>query len=115
MQIIKAVQKDDLIYWAYSGADRYGQPTYAAPVQMKCRWDDCRKQIFTDDGSPVFTKIELITASALTLKGVVKKGKLTASINQADPHANADVHEIMETAITPMLKTRNIYLYEAWA
>jgi hypothetical protein len=115
MQIISKVQRDYLIYWAYSGANRYGEPTYAAPVQMKCRWDDCRKQVFMEDGSPVFTKIELITATALAVKGLVKKGRLTASIDQAVPKNNADVHEIVQAEITPMFTNRTVYLYEAYA
>jgi hypothetical protein len=115
MRIISECQKDYLIYWEYSGSDQYGQPTYATPVQMKCRWDDCTKQIFDQDGSPVFSKNELITQKRLKLKGLVKKGKLTASINQASPKANSDVHEVIASEETPMLKIRSIYLYEAYA
>jgi hypothetical protein len=48
-------------------------------------------------------------------KGLVRKGKLTASINQSNPKANDNVHEIVASEETPMLKTRNIYFYEAYA
>lgn len=115
MQVISKVQRDTLTYWAYAGADRYGEPTYANPIQMKCRWDDCRKQVFMEDGSPVFTKIELITAKPLAVKGMVRKGKLTGQEHQANPRTLSDTHEIIQTDITPMFTNRTIYLYEAYA
>ena len=115
MRIIAECQKDRLIYWAYSGATEYGDPTYAAPVQLACRWDDCQKQVFTEDGSPVFSKIELIVPRVLKLKSLVKKGQLTASINQSNPRANDGVHEILMVEETPMLRTRSVTLFEAYA
>ncbi len=116
MRIIREVQKDRLIYWAFTGnADEYGQPIYAAPVQLTCRWDDCKKQVFTEEGSPVFSKIELIVPQALKLKSLVKKGQLTASINQSNPRANDGVHAILMVEETPMLKTRSVTLFEAYA
>lgn len=115
MKIIRECQKDYLIYWAYTSTDINGRITYAAPVQMTCRWDYANKQVFTEDGSPVFSKIELITQSQLAVKGLVKEGRLTAGINTTDPKANSDVHEILWVAKTPLLKTRSIFLYEACA
>ena len=104
-----------MIRWAYVSSDQYGQPTYAAPVQIKCRWDDCIKQVFDQDGSPVFSKIELITQVRLQPKDLIKKGKLIPGINQTHPKMNDNVHEVVASEETPMLKTRNIYLYEAYA
>lgn len=115
MRIIAECQKDRLIYWEYSGADEYGQPTYSNPKQLTCRWDDCQKQVFAEDGSPVFSKIELIVPQALKLKSLVKKGQLTGSINQSNPRANDGVHEILMVEETPMLRTRSVTLFEAYA
>jgi hypothetical protein len=115
MKIITEAQKDRLIYWEYNGADAYGQPIYAAPVQMTCRWDECIKQVFTSDGSPVFSSIELITQKRLKPKSIVKKGKLSNNIDQAVPRNNNDVYEVIGVEETPMLKTRSVTLFEAYA
>jgi hypothetical protein len=115
MRIIREVQKDTMVYWAYTGADEYGQPIYANPVQLTCRWDDCQKQVFTEDGSPVFSKVELIVPQALKLKSLVKKGPLTGTIVHHPPRANDGVHEILMVEETPMLKTRSVTLFEAYA
>jgi hypothetical protein len=115
MKIIQACQRDTLIYWAYIGADRYGQPQYAAPIQLRCRWDDAVKQVFTDEGSPVFSKIELITQIRLKPKDLVKKGRVNGSLNLDDPKANPDTHEVIMSSETPMIRNRSVYLYEAYA
>lgn len=115
MRIISECQKDTLVYWAYAGADEYGQPLYALPVQMKCRWDECIKQVFNLDGSPVFSKIELITQSRLEPKGYVMKGRLGGALNTTNPRANDNAHEIIAVEVTPMLRTRSVTLFEAYA
>lgn len=115
MRIIKECQKDRLTYWAYSGADEYGQPTYANPVTMTCRWDEAQKQVFAEDGSPVFSKIELITERKLLLKSLVRKGQLTVHQHQQAPRTLDGVHEILMVEETPMLKTRSVTLFEAYA
>ena len=155
MQIIKTVQKDNLVYWPYAGADMYGQPVYGAPVVIKCRWDECLKQVFDADGSPVFSKIELITQIRLAPKGLIKKGKVipaddsgyngetpssvmdgdtldgggpgdpsTATYDSGEPDTivyaynprnHPDVFEIIAVDVTPMLRRRNVTLYEAYA
>jgi hypothetical protein len=115
MRIIREVQKDTMVYWAYTGADRYGQPTYAAPVQMTCRWDEAIKQVFAEDGSPVFSKIELITQSRLQPKGMVRKGTVASLTSPTVPKSNTGVHEVIMVEETPMLKTRSVTLFEAYA
>jgi len=156
MQIIKTVQKDKLIRWPYIGADQYGQPLYGAPSVIKCRWDECLKQVFDADGSPVFSKIELITQIRLAPKDLVKKGG-TIPVDDSgidggtpsstmdgdtldgggpssvmdgesydggepdtivytyNPRNHPDVFEIIAVEVTPMLRRRNVTLFEAYA
>jgi hypothetical protein len=115
MRIIREVQKDTMVYWAYTGADRDGQPTYAAPGQMTCRWDEAIKQVFAEDGSPVFSKIELITQSRLQPKGMIRKGTVASLTSPTVPKSNTGVHEVIMVEETPMLKTRSVTLFEAYA
>lgn len=114
MSIITKAQKQTMVYWAYSGADVYGQPTYSAAVQMKCRWDDTVKQIFAKDGSPVFSSIELITQSRIEPKGMVWLGKLADVTDANIPRNNTGVREVIMASSTPNLRNTET-LYEAWA
>jgi hypothetical protein len=114
MGIITKVQKQTLVYWAYSGSDLFGQPTYANPVQMTCRWDDMVKQVFTPEGSPVFSKIELITKKRLEPKGLVWKGTLAKFTAGLRPDNSTGVHEVLAASSTPNFRNTET-LYEAWA
>lgn len=114
MGIITRAQKQTLVYWAYSGADLYGQPTYASPVQMTCRWEDVAKQVFKADGSAVFTQIELITRKRLEPKGLVWQGKLSSFTSPVRADVSTGVREIILASSTPNLRNTET-LYEAWA
>lgn len=114
MGIITKSQKQTLVYWAYTGADLYGQPTYAAPVQMTCRWDDLIKQVFGMEGSPVFSKVELITRKRLEPKGLVWKGRLAQFTAALHPDISTGVHEVLMVASTPNFRNTET-LHEAWA
>jgi len=134
MSLITRVQKQFLVYWAYTGADLFGQPTYGTPIQMSCRWDDAIKQVFLDDGSPVFSKIEIISKNRLEPKGLVWKGKLanfslssTNIVGQAivgsssvgvvyDVRASVaeGVYEVIMVSSTPNIRNTEV-LYEACA
>ena len=114
MSLIKRAQKQKLVYWPYSGADRHGQPTYGTAVEMSCRWDDAVKQIFTTEGSPVFSSIELITQVRIQPKGMVWLGKLSQVTSATVPRSNSGVREVIMVASTPTIRNTET-LYEAWA
>ena len=114
MSIITKAQKQTLVYWPYTGADLFGQPSYGSPVQMTCRWDDMVKQVYHVDGSPVFSKVELITRTRLQPKGLVWKGTLVAFSAPLRPDVSTGVLEIIAASSTPNLRNTET-LYEAWA
>ena len=39
--------KQDATYWAVSGVDNFGDPSFASPVGIKCKWED-RTELFID-------------------------------------------------------------------
>ena len=40
--------RETVTYWAPSGVDNTGDPTFAAPVSIKSKWED-RTELFIDD------------------------------------------------------------------
>lgn len=114
MRFITTVQKDFMVYWPCTGADVYGQPTYGTAKQITCRWDEARKQVFLDDGSPVFTNIALITQIQLAPKDLVRRGKLTTVTTPLVPKSNTGVYEVVAVSRTPTIRN-TAFLYEAFA
>jgi hypothetical protein len=54
MGIITKMRKQDAVYWARDGADGYGQPQYAPPAAVRCRWDDTAEQLIDPTTGAVF-------------------------------------------------------------
>ena len=40
----------DAVWWSRTGTDQYGQPVFAAPVDIKCRWEDVAKEFISAFG-----------------------------------------------------------------
>jgi len=43
-------------YWQVTGYDGYNEPVFAAPVQIRCRWEYRVEKVQNDDGQEVVSK-----------------------------------------------------------
>jgi len=50
MSIISRMRKQKAVWWQRLAADRYGAFSYAAPVEIDCRWDDANENYITPQG-----------------------------------------------------------------
>ena len=50
MSLIKKVLRQTAYYWAKNGVDAYNNATFAAPVQIACRWEDVAQEFLTQEG-----------------------------------------------------------------
>lgn len=66
-------------YWSPSGTDTFGQTTYAAPTQIKCRWQN-KRELFRDaDGNEVTSTAVVYPDQELALRGKLQQGTVTGS------------------------------------
>lgn len=64
----------DLSYWAPLSANEFNEITFAAPVTLKCRWEN-KNVLFRDsNGQEVTSAAVIYPVQALELKGYVKLG-----------------------------------------
>jgi len=63
--------RESITYWAPSGVDNFGDPSFAAPVTIKSKWED-RTELFIDaegretrSKSVVYVDTDLITGGYL--------------------------------------------------
>jgi hypothetical protein len=94
MSIITKVLKQTAVYWAPSGTNAYGQPTYSAPVEIAVRWDDMSEEFLGPDGDRELSRAKVMVASDVELRGVLMLGDLGSSVDQDDPKANEGAWEI---------------------
>jgi len=114
MSLVTRAQRQTLVYWAPGKANSDGEPTYLAPVELSCRWDNRVQEIQTDVGTTVVSRVELITQDLLTVGGCVLYGTLNSVPYLANPKRNSGAYEVLKVSSTPPI-TRGDTLYEAWA
>lgn len=91
--------RQDLTYWAPLGKNEYNQTTFAAPVTVKCRWEDRAVLFRNSEGQEVISSAVIYPISPLELKGYVKKG-IHADLN---PIGLAGAFEIRQSGDSPNL------------
>lgn len=114
MSLIKRCQKNTLVYWPLESFASTGEPIFGAPDEMKCRWDDCVRQIIGPNNTRVLSSVEVITEFKLAVGGLIKLGTLDSITHWDDPKQNTGCYEILKVCETPNLKNRES-LYEAYA
>ncbi len=114
MSLITRMMRQRAVYWEPTGVDRFGQPLWAAPIEISCRWVDKEIQFtFTSTaGAKTNAKSELFQSKALVyvdrdllLHGHLMLGELNSDVT-ADPRENAGAWEILGWKKTPDLKAR---------
>lgn len=90
-----------LTYWeANSTTDIYGKPTFKAPVQLSCRWEDREQQIINKKGSEIVSKSRIFVEGEIGLEGYLFLG----TSNETDPTKVEGADEIQQVGVTPDLR-----------
>lgn len=111
MRILDKMRKQQAVYWAPLGTDSFGRPTYAAPVQLRVRWEESNRQFVSAGGTTEVSRAIVYTGEDVKIKGLLKFGTLSDLVS-SDPRANKDVHEIRSFNKVPTIKADH-FLREA--
>ena len=86
-------------YWAATGIDKYGSTTFAAPVEIKVRWEDKQMLVTDARGQQRRTNSEIWVDQDLTNNGFLLLGTST----EADPTPLTSAFEIIKFDSIPGL------------
>ncbi len=67
---------DWLVLWEKAGNDGYGNPTLAAPVQIRCRWIEGQTEFTGPNGVPIAINATIVVARDIPVDSIVWKGRL---------------------------------------
>lgn len=104
MSIITTMLKQIAVYWAPSGSDDYGKPTYSNPVEIKCRWEDAQEVYVTLQGENKVSRSKVFLASDVEPKGILMLGTLSDITDESNPRNNGNAGEIGAFDKTPNLR-----------
>jgi hypothetical protein len=86
-------------HWAVTGTDGYNRPTFSAPRQIKCRWEDRVEKIQNDEGVEVLSRSRIFLEDDLTMGDYLFLG----ISDNPDPREVPGAYRVMAMRKTPGL------------
>lgn len=101
MSFTRALQQTTT-YWAPADAssDLYGKPTYSAPVQLPCRWENRVELVRSKSGQEIASQARVFLAQTVSLDGYLLLGTSSA----VDPTLVTGAFEIQAISSIPDLR-----------
>lgn len=106
--ITKMLRFDKCIYWAPLGMDDNGQRTFAAPVEISCRWEDTITEFMDKMGNRALSTSVVFTDRDVLNLGALWHGKFTTITDMANPFNNEGAYEIRMFKKTPDFRNKQI-------
>ena len=75
----KNLLTDTITYWAPGALDGYGTRAYAAPVQLKARYEYVKEEIIDDQGQTFLAVGRVYTLTQLAMGGWVSNSTVTST------------------------------------
>lgn len=110
---IKKVCVQTAVYWEHIGTDEQGDPCYAPPIEIKCRWDGgiiIRNKYWSDDPAII---AEIITPHPIKANSIIRLGELfDIPSSFIYPKEVEDSCQIKTVYSTPLFKSSTEFVYE---
>lgn len=104
MPIVKKHRKQDAVYWAPDGTDDYGNPKYAEPVQVKCRWVNAQTTLIKPNGETWMSHTIVSVDRAVKTQGVMWLGLVKDLTSEMEPFKNPDAYAVSQIADVPDIR-----------
>ena len=104
MSIITSMRRQTAIYWALSSIDNYGRPTWSAPIEIECRWEDVHEEYIDAHMQRQLSSAIVYVDRDMEVGSMLKLGDLDSGIDQDNPRDNDDTWEIRRFDKLPNLK-----------
>lgn len=105
MSIQSVVEKfcvQTAVYWAATGVDGYGNPTFAAPVEISVQWGSKIEAMTDSHGESFVSRAQVLVTEDLTVDGYLYLGKLTDLPATPSPLTTVEAFKIRLFTKDPM-------------
>lgn len=110
MSLITRMRRQQAVLFEANGTDSYGKPTYAQPVQIKCRWEDVAKEYIKANGETAMSQAVVYPERDVKPKDVLMLGTLDDVTAPDDPKANEGAFEVMRFDKLPTIRATEFLL-----
>lgn len=113
MDILDTMRTQGAVYWDTAGTDRYGNPTYSEPIDIRVRWDDTTELIRNKNNDQIASRARVAFDEALrdrvNEEGVMRRGTVAQLVDATKPFANSGAMEIQRVDVIPTLDGDEFY------
>lgn len=103
MSIITRMRKQTAVWWQRTGRDVTGDPSFADPVEIDCRWDD-KQELFVDvNGDEKISRATVYVDRDMSPGDWLKLGELESSTPD-DPRDTTGAWEMRDWNKMPNLR-----------
>lgn len=127
MSLIKRMRRQTAVWWNRLEDDEFGQPVYALPVEIDCRWDDEAREYIQPNGTKAVSravvyvdrdmrpgdKLKLCTLADLESATDSNDTNDTNDTNDSAPSVVEGAYEILGWAKNPNIRATE-YLRTAY-
>ena len=110
MSVIRKMRKQKAVWWArLTPPDQFGRYSFAAPVEIDCRWDDSGTEFRNGEGQTEMSAATVYPDREMTIGDKLKKGEMESDTPD-DPRSLRTAFEIKRFDQTPNFKaTETLY------
>jgi hypothetical protein len=103
------MRRQKAIWWVQGALDRYGNPTFDAPVEVDCRWEEVGQEYLSDKGEKQLSRAVVYVDRAMQMGDRLALGAMESDTPE-DPIAHTGSKQIERFDVLPNLKnTENLY------
>lgn len=110
MSLITRMRKQTAVWFKCKGLDGYGKPTYEAPVEIACRWEDMTKEFITPTGDTKQSQAIVYPDRDVAPKDVLMLGALVDVTDSGNPKENKGAFEVLRFDKLPTLRATEFLL-----
>jgi len=104
MSIIVKMRRQRAVWWQRNAqADQYGSYSFAAPVEILCRWDDVSQEFLAADGEKRSSRSMVYTDRVMLPGDRLMLGELDSN-TPTDPLSVTNTFEVRRFDKTPNLR-----------
>lgn len=89
------------VWWRAGGTDRYGDYTYAEPVEIRCRWDEVGQEYLDQAGARRISNATVMVDRDMEPGGMLWQGRFETLVDPGVPERNEGARKIEKFEKSP--------------
>ena len=109
MSLITRMRRQKAVWWERSGVDKFGKPSFEAPCEIDCRWEDTAEEHITPLGEKFVSRSLVYVDRVMSVGDYLRLGELVYEVLD-NPFDMGDAYEIKNFMKLPNIRNTETLL-----